>query len=86
MIAEYLSYEFVINAIIVGILISVCASLLGATLVLKRLSYIGDGLSHIAFAAVSIASMLKIADQTFLVFPITAICAIFLLRLGEVLS
>ena len=52
---EYLSYPFVRYALIVGILISLCASLLGVTLVLKRFSFIGDGLSHVAFGAIAIA-------------------------------
>ncbi len=80
---QYLSYPFVIYAFIVGILIAFCSSLLGATLVLKRLSYIGDGLSHIAFGAISIASVLDIANQETLVFPITAISAVLLLRIGQ---
>ncbi len=79
----YLSFPFVIRALIVGVLVALCASLLGATLVLKRFSYIGDGLSHIAFGAMAIASVLKIADQNLLIFPITALCAILLLRLGQ---
>ena len=80
---EYFSYPFVVNAMIVGILIALCSSLLGATLVLKRMSYIGDGLSHIAFGAIAIASVLKVTNQETLVFPITAICAILLLRMGQ---
>lgn len=79
----YFSYPFVINAMIVGILVALCSSLLGATLVLKRFSYIGDGLSHIAFGATAIASILNITEQNLLVFPITALCAILLLRLGQ---
>ncbi len=79
---EYLSYPFVIYALIVGVLIALCSSLLGATLVLKRFSYIGDGLSHIAFGGIAIASVLDIADQDLLVFPITAIAAVLLLRIG----
>ncbi len=80
---EYLSYPFVIYALVVGTLIALCSSLLGATLVLKRLSYIGDGLSHIAFGAIAIASVLKVTNQSFLVFPITALCAILLLQIGQ---
>lgn len=82
-LSEYLSYSFVIYAIIVGVLVSLCSSLLGATLVLKRLSYIGDGLSHIAFGAIAIASVLKLSNQEVLVFPITALCAILLLCIGQ---
>lgn len=80
---EYLAYPFVVRAIIVGILIAFCSSLLGSTLVLKRLSYIGDGLSHIAFGAIAIAGVLKLVNQDILVFPVTAISAILLLRLGQ---
>ncbi len=81
-LCTYLSYPFVQYAIIVGVLISLCSSLLGATLVLKRLSYIGDGLSHIAFGAIAVASVLHIANQDYLVFPVTALAAIILLRMG----
>ncbi len=80
---QFFSYNFVIYAFIVGILVALCASLMGVTLVLKRFSYIGDGLSHIAFGAISIATVLKVTNQNFLVFPITAICAILLLRIGQ---
>ncbi len=80
---DFLSYDFVIYAFIVGILIAFCSSLLGATLVLKRFSYIGDGLSHIAFGAIAIASILDITNHDLLVFPITAISAILLLRIGK---
>ncbi len=79
----YLSFPFVQYALIVGVLIALCSSLLGATLVLKRLSYIGDGLSHIAFGAIAIASVMKLTNSTVLVFPITAIAAIFLLCLSQ---
>lgn len=79
----YLSFPFVIRALIVGVLVALCASLLGATLVLKRFSYIGDGLSHIAFGAMAIASVLNITDQNLLIFPVTALCAVLLLRLGQ---
>ena len=58
-LALYLSYPFVRYALIVGILIALCSSLLGVTLVLKRFSFIGDGLSHVAFGAISVASVLK---------------------------
>ena len=80
---EYLSYPFVVRALIVGVLIAFCSSLLGTTLVLKRLSYIGDGLSHIAFGAIAIAGVLKFANQDILVFPVTAISAVMLLRIGQ---
>ncbi len=80
---SYLSYPFVIYAFVVGILIAFCSSLLGTTLVLKRLSYIGDGLSHIAFGAIAIASVLDITNQDALVFPVTALSAVLLLRIGQ---
>src|SRR5574344_39644 len=80
---DYLQYPFVIYALIVGILIAFCSSLLGVTLVLKRFSFIGDGLSHVAFGAVAIASVLKITNNTLLVLPITIICAILLLRTSK---
>ncbi len=79
----YFSYEFVVYAFVVGVLVALCSSLLGATLVLKRLSYIGDGLSHIAFGAIAIASVLRVANVSLLVFPITAICAVILLQIGQ---
>ena len=59
----YMSYPFVRYALIVGVLIALCSSLLGVTLVLKRFSFIGDGLSHVAFGALAIATVLKIAES-----------------------
>ncbi len=82
-LVEYLSYPFVMRALIVGVLVAFCSSLLGTTLVLKRLSYIGDGLSHIAFGAIAIAGVLHLANQDVLVFPITALSAVMLLRIGQ---
>jgi len=79
----YLQYPFVRYALIVGVLISLCASLLGVTLVLKRFSFIGDGLSHVAFGAMSIATVLGLADNMILVLPITVISAILLLKTGQ---
>ena len=79
----YCQYPFVRYAIITGVLISLCSSLLGVTLVLKRFSFIGDGLSHVAFGALAIASVLKMADQMLLVLPLTVISAVLLLRTGQ---
>ena len=79
----YFSYPFVRYALIVGVLIAVCSSLLGVTLVLKRFSFIGDGLSHVAFGAMAIAAMLKFTNQTVVILPITVICAILLLKGGN---
>ena len=59
----YLEYPFVRYALIVGVLIALCSSLLGVTLVLKRFSFIGDGLSHVAFGAMAIASVLQITNE-----------------------
>ena len=82
-IALYLSYPFVQYALIVGVLISLCSSLLGVTLVLKRFSFIGDGLSHVAFGAIAIATVLKLTNDMPLVLAITIICAVLLLRTGQ---
>ena len=82
-IIYFLQYGFVQNALVVGVLIALCSSLFGATLVLKRLSYIGDGLSHVAFGAVAIASVLKITNNTAIVLPVTVVAAILLLRIGQ---
>lgn len=79
----YFQYPFVQYALIVGVLIALCSSLLGVTLVLKRFSLIGDGLSHVAFGAMAIASVLHLANDLFLVLPITILCAIVLLCAGQ---
>ncbi len=82
-IAGTLSYAFAQYALIVGVLIALCAALLGVTLVLKRFSYIGDGLSHVAFGAMAVASALKLTDNMMLVLPLTMLTAILLLRTGQ---
>lgn len=79
----YLQYPFVRYALIVGVLIALCSSLLGVTLVLKRFSFIGDGLSHVAFGAIAIASVINLTNDMPLVLLITIICAILLLRTGQ---
>ncbi len=79
----YMEFPFVRYAIIVGVLIALCSSLLGVTLVLKRVSYIGDGLSHVAFGAIAVATVFKMANMMYLVLPVTIICAILLLRNGQ---
>ena len=79
----YMSYPFVRYALIVGILIALCSSLLGVTLVLKRFSFIGDGLSHVAFGAISVASVLNLTNQMLFVLPATVLCAVLLLRTGS---
>lgn len=79
----YFQYPFVRYALIVGVLIALCSSLLGVTLVLKRFSFIGDGLSHVAFGAIAIASVLNITNNMLFILPVTVICAILLLRAGQ---
>ena len=79
----YLSFPFVRYAFIVGVLIALCSSLLGVTLVLKRFSFIGDGLSHVAFGAIAIASVLDVSNRMIVVLPVTVLCAVLLLKGGE---
>ena len=79
----YLQHPLVIRALIVGILIALCSSLLGVTLVLKRYSFIGDGLSHVAFGVMSIATVLNLSNNMIIVLPGTVLCAILLLRTGQ---
>ena len=79
----YLQYPFVRYALIVGVLVALCSSLLGVTLVLKRFSFIGDGLSHVAFGAIAIASVLNLTNDMPLVLVLTTGCAILLLRTGQ---
>jgi len=78
-----MQFPFVRYALIVGTLIALCSSLLGVTLVLKRFSFIGDGLSHVAFGAMAIAGVLNISDDMLFVMPFTVLCAILLLRTGR---
>lgn len=78
-----LQFPFARNALIVGVLIALCSSLLGVTLVLKRFSFIGDGLSHVAFGAMSVAAVVGLTDQMALVLPVTVACAIILLSTSQ---
>ena len=80
---EYMAYPFVRYALIVGVLIALCSSLLGVILVMKRFSYIGDGLSHVAFGAMAIAAVIGLTDRMALTLPITILCAILLLWSGQ---
>ena len=82
-LAFYLEFPFVRYAIIVGVLISLCSSLLGVTLVLKRYSYIGDGLSHVAFGALAVASIFKLTNNMLLILPVKIVVAILLLCTGK---
>lgn len=79
----YFSYPFVRYALVVGVLVALCSSLFGVSLVLKRFSFIGDGLSHVAFGAMAFATMFKLVNTTVLVMPLTVLAAIFLLRTGQ---
>ncbi len=82
-LAYYMEFPFVRYALIVGVLIALCSSLFGATLVLKRFSFIGDGLAHVAFGAMAIAAVLDITNEMTVVLPITIVCAVLLLRTGQ---
>ena len=82
-LAFYWTYPFVRYALIVGVLIALCSSLLGVTLVLKRFSFIGDGLSHVAFGAMAIAAVLGLTDDMPLTLGVTVVCAVLLLRTGQ---
>lgn len=75
----YLTYPFVRYAFVVGILIALSSSLFGVVLVLKRFSFIGDGLSHVAFGAMAVAAVTGLTNDMYLVLPITLISAVLLL-------
>ena len=79
-LASYWAYPFVRYAFVVGVLIALCSSLLGVTLVLKRFSFIGDGLSHVAFGAMAIAAVLQLTNEMPLVMAVTILSAMLLLR------
>jgi zinc transport system permease protein len=82
-LSDYLQMGFVQNALIVGVLIALCAALLGVPLVLKRFSFIGDGLSHVAFGAMAAAAVVGLTNEMILVIPVTILCAVLLLRTGQ---
>ncbi|MCR5347603.1 MAG: metal ABC transporter permease [Fretibacterium sp.] len=82
-IVLYWQFPFVRYALVVGVLIALCSSLLGVTLVLKRFSFIGDGLSHVAFGAMAAASVMGLSDDMPVVLAVTVLCAVFLLRTGQ---
>ncbi len=79
----YFSFPFVRYALIVVLLISLCSALLGVTLVLKRFSFIGDGLSHVAFGAMAVAAVVGVTDKMIIILPVTVLSAILLLRTGK---
>ena len=82
LIREMLSYPFLVRSMVVGILVSLCAALLGVSLVLKRYSMIGDGLSHVGFAALAIAMAFNLAPLSVAI-PVVVVSAFFLLRISE---
>ena len=82
-IGAYFQYQFVQYAFIVGILIALCSSLLGVTLVLKRFSFIGDGLSHMAFGAMAVAAVVNLTNNMIISMPVTILAAILLLRTSQ---
>ena len=79
-IFEMFSYPFMVRAITVGALVALCSSLLGVSLVLKRYSMIGDGLSHVGFGALAIAAALNVAPLTVAI-PVVIVAAVLLLRI-----
>ncbi len=79
----YFQLPAVRYALIVGLLIALCSSLLGVTLVMKRFSFIGDGLSHVAFGAMAVATVTGITNNMFIIMPVTIISAVLLLRTGN---
>lgn len=79
----YFEMPFVRYALIVGVLIALCSSLLGVILVLKRFSFIGDGLSHVAFGAMAVAAVFNLVSDMIVVLPVTLITAVLLLRTGK---
>ncbi len=83
MLGIYFSYPFVRYAIIAGVLIALSSSLLGVSLVLKRFSFIGDGLSHVAFGAMAVSTVLDVSNDMAVVLPITVFSAVLLLRTGQ---
>ena len=82
MLLEYLQKSYMQNALLVGALVALCAGLLGVTLVLRRFSFIGDGLSHVAFGAMTVAAVLGLTNDMLLVMPVTILCAVLLLAAG----
>ncbi len=82
-LAMYFEFPFVRYAFIVGIAIAICSALLGVILVLKRFSYIGDGLSHVAFGAMAIAIVLSVTNNMLIILPVTIGVAILLICLGD---
>lgn len=83
LIDYFVRYPFVRYAFAVGLLIALCSSLLGVTLVLKRFSFIGDGLSHVAFGAMAVAAITGLTNKMVIILPVTLLSAVLLLRTGQ---
>ena len=82
LLKEMFSYPFMVRAILVGTIVALCSSLLGVSLVLKRYSMIGDGLSHVGFGALALATALNMAPLTISI-PIVVLAAFLLLRIKQ---
>ena len=82
LLGQIFSLSFMVRALIVGILVALCASLLGVSLVLKRYSMIGDGLSHVGFGALAIAAAMNVAPLKVAI-PVVVVTAFLLLRVNE---
>ena len=82
LLKEMFSYPFMVRAILVGTIVALCSSLLGVSLVLKRYSMIGDGLSHVGFGALALATALNMAPLTVSI-PIVVLAAFLLLRIRK---
>ena len=82
-IVDMMSLAFIQRAVLVGVLISICAALLGVSLVLKRYSMIGDGLSHVGFGVLTVATAFGYATPLYIAIPCVIICAILLLKIGN---
>ncbi len=80
---RYFEYSFVWYALIVGVLVSLCSALFGVVLVLKRFSFIGDGLSHVAFGALAVSAVAGLSNDVLIVMPITVLAAILILKTGQ---
>jgi len=82
-VAEMMSHTFILRAILVGTLVSLCAALLGVSLVLKRYSMIGDGLSHVGFGVLTVATAVGVTSPLYIAIPVVAVSAILLLKVGN---
>ena len=82
-LGRYFEMPTVRYALIVGLLIALCSSLLGVTLVMKRFSFIGDGLSHVAFGAMAVATITGVTNNMLIIMPVTVCSAVLLLRTGS---